>query len=102
MTDIAGYAYGLTVFAGGLVGFIKAKSIMSLLAGSLFGILACLGASQVSKNPKNVTLSLIVSLILLCVMGGRFYRGRKFMPAGLVTLLSLIMVLRYATRLISK
>lgn len=25
MTDIAGYAYGLTVFAGGLIGYIKGK-----------------------------------------------------------------------------
>ncbi|KAL9554549.1 hypothetical protein PS6_003350 [Mucor atramentarius] len=92
MTDIAGYAYGLTVFAGGLIGYIK--------AGSLFGALACLGAYQVSNDPKNVTLALIVSLLLLYVMGGRFYRGRKFMPAGLVTLLSLIMVIRYTMRLI--
>lgn len=64
-----------------------AKSTMSLLAGSLFGALACLGAFQASNDPKNVTLALIVSLLLLYVMGGRFYRGRKFMPAGLVTLL---------------
>lgn len=111
MTDIAGYAYGLTVFAGGLVGYIKGKSwavalgengasnvdpmpaaqsTMSLLAGSLFGALACLGAFQASNDPKNVTLALIVSLLLLYVMGGRFYRGRKFMPAGLVTLLRYI------------
>ncbi|CAO3610618.1 unnamed protein product [Mucor fragilis] len=100
MTDIAGYAYGLTVFAGGLIGYIKAKSTMSLLAGSLFGALACLGAFQASNDPQNVTLALIVSLLLLYVMGGRFYRGRKFMPAGLVTLLSLIMVIRYAMRLL--
>ncbi|KAF1806755.1 transmembrane proteins 14C-domain-containing protein [Mucor lusitanicus] len=100
MTDIAGYAYGLTVFAGGLIGYIKAQSAMSLLAGSLFGALACLGAYQTSNNPKNVTLALIVSLLLLYVMGGRFYRGRKFMPAGLVSLLSLIMVIRYAMRLL--
>jgi uncharacterized membrane protein (UPF0136 family) len=60
---------------------------MSLAAGSLFGALAALGAYQVSKDPNNVTLALIVSLTLLFVMGSRFYRGRKFMPAGLVTLL---------------
>ncbi|CAO0792914.1 unnamed protein product [Mucor circinelloides] len=77
-----------------------AQSTASLLAGSLFGALACLGAYQVSNDPKNVTLALIVSLLLLYVMGGRFYRGRKFMPAGLVTLLSLIMVIRYTMPLI--
>lgn len=26
MTDIAGYAYGLTVFAGGLIGYIKGNA----------------------------------------------------------------------------
>jgi uncharacterized membrane protein (UPF0136 family) len=60
---------------------------MSLLAGSIFGALAALGAYQVSGDPNNVTLALIVSFTLLFVMGSRFYRGRKFMPAGLVTLL---------------
>ncbi|KAK4520785.1 tyrosine protein phosphatase 1 [Mucor velutinosus] len=100
MTDIAGYAYGLTVFAGGLIGYIKAQSAMSLLAGTLFGALAALGAYQVSNDPKNVTLALVVSLLLLYVMGNRFYRGRKFMPAGLVSLLSLIMAIRYAMRLL--
>lgn len=60
---------------------------MSLLAGVVFGSLAGLGAYQVSNDPKNVTLPLIVSLLLLIVMGSRFYRGRKFMPAGLVSLL---------------
>lgn len=31
MADIAGYAYGLTVFAGGLVGFIKGKLLILLI-----------------------------------------------------------------------
>lgn len=30
MADIAGYAYGLTVFAGGLIGFIKGKLLILL------------------------------------------------------------------------
>lgn len=60
---------------------------MSLLAGSIFGALAALAAYQVSGDLNNVTLALIVSFTLMVVMGSRFYRGRKFMPAGLVTLL---------------
>ncbi|CEG82636.1 hypothetical protein RMATCC62417_16682 [Rhizopus microsporus] len=98
MTDIIGYAYGATVFAGGLVGYLKAGSTASLLAGAVFGALAALGAYQVSQDPKNVTLALIVSLLLFIVMGSRFYKGRKFMPAGLVTLLSILMVIRYASK----
>lgn len=55
---------------------------MSLLAGTIFGFLAAYGASL-----ENKSLALIVSALLLGVMGPRFYRGRKIMPAGLVTLL---------------
>ncbi|RCH80094.1 Transmembrane protein 14C [Rhizopus stolonifer] len=83
MTDTLGYAYGLTVVTGGVVGYVKAGSVASLAAGGVFGGLAIAGAYQVSQNPRNVLLSLIVSLTLLFVMGSRFYRGRKFMPAGL-------------------
>ncbi|KAG0942418.1 hypothetical protein G6F61_005015 [Rhizopus arrhizus] len=77
-----------------------AGSTSSLLAGLIFGALAALGAYQVSQDSKNVTLALVVSLLLLVVMGTRFYKGRKWMPAGLVSLLSLLMVIRYASRLI--
>lgn len=106
MTDVLGYAYGLTVFTGGAIGYMKGKkrksiscwiwicnnnmfytykqagSTASLLAGTIFGLLAALGAYT-----QNVKLSLIVSLVLLYVMGSRFYRGGKFMPAGLVSIL---------------
>lgn len=65
-----------------LIRYIAAGSTMSLLAGAIFGFLAAYGAYLDTK-----ILALINSLLLLSVMGPRFYRGRKFMPAGLVTLL---------------
>lgn len=55
---------------------------MSILAGAIFGFLAAYGAYL-----DNKVLALVTSGLLLLVMGPRFYRGRKFMPAGLVTLL---------------
>ncbi|KAI9254827.1 transmembrane protein 14C [Sporodiniella umbellata] len=100
MSDVLGYSYGAIVFAGGLIGFFKAGSVPSLAAGALFGGLASLGAYQVSQDAQNVALGLGVSLVLLVVMGARFYRGRKVMPAGLVSLLSLLMVIRYTARLL--
>ncbi|KAG2195193.1 hypothetical protein INT47_006724 [Mucor saturninus] len=82
MSDILGYLYGLVVFTGGAIGYLKAGSTASILAGAIFGFLAAYGAYL-----DNKILAFLTSWILLAVMGPRFYRGRKFMPAGLVTLL---------------
>ncbi|RHZ79373.1 hypothetical protein Glove_149g36 [Diversispora epigaea] len=95
MTDYIGYAYSFTVALGGIIGFVKAGSTMSLAAGLTFGCLAAFGANRVSKNSKNVGVALTVSVLLLGLMGFRFYKSGKFMPAGLVTVLSLLSAARY-------
>ncbi|GBB87833.1 hypothetical protein RclHR1_14310010 [Rhizophagus clarus] len=100
-TDYPGYAYAFIVTLGGLIGFIKAGSTTSLVAGLSFGSLSAFAAYRVSANPRNVGLALVVSLLLLFVMGSRFYKGGKFMPAGLVTVLSFFSAARYGYRYIS-
>nr|CAG8519883.1 6337_t:CDS:2 [Entrophospora candida] len=101
MTDYIGYSYALTVTLGGVVGYVKAGSLPSLIAGLSFGGLAAYAANRVSTNPKNVGMALIVSCVLLIVMGVRFYNSGKFMPAGLVSILSLLSAARYTYRYIS-
>ncbi|ORX55096.1 transmembrane protein 14C-like protein [Hesseltinella vesiculosa] len=87
MTDYLGYVYSLIIFAGGIVGYAKAGSVASLVASTTFGSLSGYGAFLVSRDPRNVGFSIGVSLILLMVMGIRFSKSGKFMPAGLVSLL---------------
>lgn len=120
--DIFAYSYGALVVAGGLIGFLKAGkgtkreakvspidqtsplspgSIPSLLAGSAFGGLILYGASKVSDNPKNCLFILCVSFVLGAFMGHRFIKSGKFMPAGLITLLSLISFIRYGIRFVT-
>lgn len=77
-------------------------SVPSLAAGLFFGSLAGLGAYQVSQNPNNVWVSLITSGALTAVMGTRFYNSRKFMPAGLIAGVSLLMVGRLALKMLEK
>ena len=98
MTDIIGFAYALTVAAGGIVGFVKKGSIMSGLMGLAFGATAGYGAYQTSQNPGNYALSLGVAATLTGVMGYRFINSGKIMPAGVVAALSLMMVVRYGLR----
>ncbi|GFG33873.1 hypothetical protein Cfor_02603 [Coptotermes formosanus] len=96
--DVLSFAYAATVAAGGVVGYARAGSVPSLGAGLLFGSLLCYGAYQTSQNPNNFLLLLGTSAALGGLMGYRFYNSRKFMPAGLVTILSVGMVLRFAAR----
>ncbi|CAG5896436.1 unnamed protein product [Menidia menidia] len=90
--DWIGFGYAALVSAGGVIGYLKAGSVTSLVAGLLFGFLAAVGAYLTSQNPKNVWLSLGTAGTLVVVMGLRFLSSWKFMPAGLMTLASALML----------
>jgi uncharacterized membrane protein (UPF0136 family) len=76
--------------------------VPSLAAGFVFGAAASFGAYQVSQNPRNMYVILLTSGALLGVMGSRFYRSGKFMPAGLIAGLSLLQFGRMGARLIQQ
>ncbi|XP_006792369.1 transmembrane protein 14C-like [Neolamprologus brichardi] len=97
--DWIGFSYAALVSAGGVVGYVKAGSVTSLVAGLLFGVLAAVGAYLTSKNPRNVWLSAGTAGTLCVVMGLRFLGSWKFMPAGLMTLLSLLVLMKTFTRM---
>ncbi|XP_070830706.1 transmembrane protein 14C-like [Chaetodon trifascialis] len=92
--DWFGFTYAALVSAGGVTGYLKAGSVTSLAAGLLFGLLAAVGAYQASQNPRNVWLSLGTSGTLAVVMGLRFLNSWKFMPAGLMTVASGLLLMK--------
>lgn len=92
--DFIGFGYAALVTAGGVIGYLKAGSVTSLVAGLLFGLLAAVGAYLASQRPKNVWLSLGTAGTLAVVMGLRFLSSWKFMPAGLMTLASALMLVK--------
>ncbi|CAK6965571.1 transmembrane protein 14C-like [Scomber scombrus] len=100
--DWIGFGYAALVVVGGFIGYVKAGSVTSLVAGLLFGLLAAAGAYLASKNPKNVWLSLGTSGALTAVMGMRFLSSWKFMPAGLMTLASGLMLARILTGMLKR
>lgn len=88
-------AVGGLTFAGGLLGYVTKGSKASLLAGSIFGGLLLLAACLISKSSKNRSpkgniIGSIVGGSLGYVMGKKFLVSKKFMPAGLLTILSAI------------
>ncbi|XP_070841967.1 transmembrane protein 14C-like isoform X1 [Chaetodon trifascialis] len=100
--DWAGYGYTALIASGGVFGYVKTGSVTSIAAGALFGGLAGLGAYQVSNDPNNIWVSLATSGVVSGLMGNRFYRSRKFMPAGLMAGASLLMVGKLGMTLLQK
>lgn len=74
------------VIAGGLVGFLKAGSKASIIASSIFGAVLALFA----LNILPFRFSWIILFVLLLFFGKKFLKGRKFMPSGLMALLTII------------
>ncbi|KAL7423605.1 Transmembrane protein 14A [Cryptotrichosporon argae] len=80
--DVPGFIYAALVVSGGALGFIRRGSAMSLVMGGSTGALAAYGAWRTSLDPNDVRLSLGVAVFLALLMGYRFAKSRKFMPAG--------------------
>jgi uncharacterized membrane protein (UPF0136 family) len=81
------WIYIVLLIAGGLVGFLKAGSKISLITSAAFGLLLALCALNLIR-PSYVA-DIILGLLLV-VFGIRFAKGKKFMPAGLLVLLTAI------------
>uniref|UniRef100_A0A8C1NAR6 Transmembrane protein 14C n=1 Tax=Cyprinus carpio TaxID=7962 RepID=A0A8C1NAR6_CYPCA len=84
----------------GIVGYVKAGSVMSLVAGLMFGIAAFVGAHQMSKHDKDIWVSLGTCGSLTALMGVRFLSWWKIMPAGLMAGASLLMFLRIGVKVL--
>ena len=82
---------GSLVFAGGLMGFVKAGSRASLIAGSMFGGLLMV-SSYLIKTKKQIgnILGSGVSAMLSYTMGKKFLNSKKFIPSGLIACMSSI------------
>jgi uncharacterized membrane protein (UPF0136 family) len=84
------WIYIALLVAGGLVGFLKAKSQASLTASLVFAAVLILCAVRIIFQPY---VADIVLVILLLFFGFRYAKNKKFMPGGLMTILTLATLL---------
>ncbi|XP_059432301.1 protein FATTY ACID EXPORT 2, chloroplastic-like [Corylus avellana] len=85
-------AYAALVGAGGVMGYLKSGSQKSLLAGGLSTSLLYYVYTELPTRPIIASsIGLGLSAALLGVMGSRFKKSGKIFPAGVVSLVSLIM-----------
>lgn len=85
------FAFGIITFAGGVVGFLKAKSTASLIAGALFGLALVIAGRWIGTGSTSYGLiqGFIVSLALALRFGNAFRRTKKVMPAGIIAVLGI-------------
>lgn len=83
--------YGVLMFLGGIFGFVKAGSKASLIMGIISGILIFAGVALLgSAYTTGRAVLTFTSFILSGVFGIRLFKTRKFMPSGMLLILSLI------------
>jgi uncharacterized membrane protein (UPF0136 family) len=84
--------YGLLVVAGGVMGFVKAKSKASLIAGVISGnLLAMASALMLTGNAQiGWWMALVTAILLLGRFAVASMKEFKMMPNGMVIGLSII------------
>jgi uncharacterized membrane protein (UPF0136 family) len=87
--------YGILVAAGGVMGYVNAKSAASLVAGGISGILLAGAAIAMMRGSYQAGwwVALIVTILLLGRFGSAALKGFKMMPGGMVIILSVIVLI---------
>jgi uncharacterized membrane protein (UPF0136 family) len=86
--------FGLLTIVGGVMGYVKAGSTASIVAGSISGILLLVAAYLL---PEHLAVGLAVAALVSIALAGRFVpafiKTGHVMPAGLMSVLSVIGVI---------
>ena len=83
--------FGVLTIAGGIVGYVKAGSVASIIAGSITGVLLLVAAFLLPEHRMvGLATALIVSLLLAAQFIPKLLRTARVMPAGIMSLLSVI------------
>lgn len=83
--------FGALTIIGGIVGYIKAGSVASIIAGSITGVLLLVAAFLLPEHRMvGLATALFVSLLLAAQFLPKFLRSGRVMPAGMMSILSVI------------
>jgi uncharacterized membrane protein (UPF0136 family) len=86
--------FGILTIAGGVVGYVKAGSLPSIIAGSITGVLLLVAAFLLPEHrAAGLATAFIISLLLAGQFIPKFLRTGRVMPAGMMSILSVIAII---------
>jgi uncharacterized membrane protein (UPF0136 family) len=83
------WIYIVLLVIGGLIGFLKAKSKISLFTSVIFGVVLAICA--LDRVPIEWAWGILSFLALFFLI--RFLKTKKFMPGGMMALLTIITII---------
>ena len=83
------WIYITLLMIGGLIGFLKAKSKISLITSFVFSVV--LGICALDKLRIEVAWGVLSFLALFFLL--RFLKNKKFMPGGMMSLLTFVTII---------
>ena len=99
-TAIEIWVYGVLMILGGIIGFVRVHSRASLLSGGGLGLglLAC-GYGVWRGTANSLVVAVVIAALLLVLFAIRYAKTRRFMPAGMLAIMSLAAVVVFGVAL---
>jgi uncharacterized membrane protein (UPF0136 family) len=86
--------FAVLTIVGGIIGYVSKGSVPSIIAGSISGLLLLTGALLLPNHAvAGLAIDLVVSLLLAGQFLPKFIQTGKAMPAGMMSILSVIGIL---------
>lgn len=104
IAKIALFVFGLFTLVGGVMGYVKAGSTASLIAGGISGLLLLAAGFMVQRGM--IAPGLITGAVISLALVGHFLRifldTHKMMPAGITSVLGIISLVLCVVALVKK
>src|SRR5207244_11395718 len=90
------FVFGVLTIAGGIVGYLKAGSVASIIAGSITGVLLLVAAFLLPEHRAiGLATAFIISLLLAAQFVPKFIRTGRVMPAGRMSIRRMICLMAH-------
>ena len=88
------WAYGVIMMLGGIMGYVKVGSKASLLSGVGMGLTLLASGYGVWHGSREALIaSVVIAALLVALFAIRLAKTKRFMPAGVLAILSLAAVI---------